>query len=69
MSKHKHWETTIKKYISIPIIVGIAASAAIYTYFGGEELFKTLLSWTVGVTIVVTFVAALAKGHEKKKPF
>ncbi len=50
-----------RRYISIPIILGVWASIFIYFRFGGEELLRTLLSWVVGVTIVATVIAAVTK--------
>ena len=57
----------LRKYISIPIVVGLVALVAIYFFFGMGEVLKTLLSWVVGVTIVATVVAALGDLEGKKK--
>lgn len=51
----------LRKYISIPITIGIVASLLIYKLYGVDQLVSTILSWFVGVTIVATLVAALSK--------
>lgn len=43
---------SLKKYIGLPIVIGIVASV-IYVYkFGWDMYFKDLLSWTIGITLV-----------------
>ena len=54
------------KLTTIPIIIGIASGYAIYEIYGGQELIKQLLSWTLGTTIIATeTMTILSKMQEK----
>jgi hypothetical protein len=56
-----YFNKNIKKIITIPIIIGFVACAIMYTKYGWDVLEQTLLSWTIGVTIIVTIVAIIEK--------
>ena len=51
----------IKRLISIPIIIGAVASVVLYLRFGWEVLEQTLLSWTIGLTILAAILAIIEK--------
>jgi len=56
-----YFNNNIKKIITIPIVIGFFASAIMYLKYGWEILEQTLLSWTIGVTIIVTIVAIIER--------
>ena len=55
----------LNKFISVPIIVGVLAAMITYQQYGWDFLKRTLLSWTIGVTIVTTVIAIMEK-HSRK---
>lgn len=50
-----------KSIISVPIIIGIFASIILYEEFGWRALENTLLSWTIGLTIIVTIITLIER--------
>lgn len=51
----------LRRAISIPIIIGFFAAILMWWKFGWETLAKTLLSWTIGLTILVAIVTLLER--------
>ncbi len=50
-----------KSIISVPIIIGILAAILMYHEFGWIKLKETLLSWTIGLTLLATIVTLLER--------
>jgi hypothetical protein len=53
------------KFIPIPIIIGGLAAYYMYIEFGWKALEQSLLSWTIGLTLIATIVASIV-GRFKK---
>ncbi len=54
----------IRRYVSIPIAIGILAIYFYYSQFGPRELIKQVLEWIIAGTIFATILAAL--GRQRK---
>jgi polyferredoxin len=65
--KIHHIKHNLKKALSIPIIIGVAASWLMYHRFGWPILEQTLLSWTMGGTILATIITLLQRIDERAK--
>ncbi|MBW2992536.1 hypothetical protein KY345_04935 [Candidatus Woesearchaeota archaeon] len=68
--KEKAFDVLIKKLkVSVPlqIIIGIAACVLMYYLFGGRSLLETLLSWTIGMTIIATIITSILSKYHKEK--
>ena len=57
--------STLKKLLTIELLVGIVAAFSLYVYFGAEELFRTLLNWTIGITLATTVVTFMINRYKK----
>lgn len=57
---------TLKRSLPIPIIIGIAASAIMYRFYGGAKLIETLLSWIIGMTLIAFIITSILSKYEKK---
>ena len=55
----------IRKLVPIPILVGVLASLLMYYFYGGDVLFKSFLSWVIGLTLIATIIAYLPKNLGK----
>jgi len=51
----------IRRYISIPILIGAISIYLYYYYFGSQLLFRKILEWTIAGTIFATILAALGR--------
>lgn len=51
----------LRRAVTIPIIIGVFAAVLMWWKFGLETLAKTLLSWTIGLTILVAIVTLLQR--------
>lgn len=51
----------LKKVITIPLVIGFIAAFLMYQYYGWDELIRSLLSWTIGLTILATIITVLGK--------
>ena len=56
-SMKKHF----KSIISVPIIIGFFAAVVMYRDFGWKSLESSLLSWTIGLTIIVTLITLVER--------
>ena len=56
---------TIKALLTVEIIIGLLAIFLMYYKFGSDKLVETLLSWTIGVTIVTTIVTGIIGKYGK----
>lgn len=50
-----------KKYLPVPIVIGIIACIIMYKEYGIEQLIETILSWTIGITIITTIIGSIKK--------
>jgi len=50
---------SLKRAITIPIIIGIIAALTMYFIYGIDELVYTLLNWTIGLTIAAAIISTL----------
>ena len=48
----------LKRYLSIPIIIGLLACVLFIYRFGWTELEKSVYSWLIGITFISTLVAS-----------
>ncbi len=58
----------LTKWVSIPILVGLAASVLLVEYYGWYYYFRALLTTIVNLTIFATVAAYLIRGWGKSKP-
>ena len=61
----QEYKKRLRKLIPIPIIVGLIAALVMYMLYGGHELFKSLLTWIIGLTFIATIIAYLPKNLAK----
>lgn len=47
----------LRKYIPIPIVLGLLASILYVLLWGWETFLQDFLSWVIGITIVTTVLA------------
>ena len=60
--KKREWKNfihTFRLLTPIPIIIGLVAAIITWKLYGPEELYKILLSWIIGITLVTTVIATL----------
>ena len=57
--------SNLKKFLTVEIIIGIIAAFLLYTRFGIAELQRTILSWIIGITLVMTIVTAMMNRYKK----
>ncbi len=60
--KKREWKKfihTFRVLTPIPIIIGVTAAIITWKIYGPDELTKIILSWTIGITLITTFVATL----------
>lgn len=50
---------SLLKFIPIPVLIGGLASYYMYVEFGWKALEQSLLSWTIGLTLIATIVASI----------
>ena len=50
-----------KKYLPVPIVIGVIACIVMWNEFGARKLAEHVLSWTIGITIVGTLMAAMKR--------
>ena len=55
----------LRKIVPIPILVGVLAALLMYYMYGGDALFKSFLSWVIGLTLIATIIAYLPKNLAK----
>jgi len=55
----KAFASKVKGWIPIQSIIGITAVIILYNRYGFEALEKTILEWTIGVTVVAFIVTHL----------
>lgn len=60
-AKKKEFYKKLRRYVSIPIMIGIFAAALLVHHFGWKALFQNLLNWIIGLTIVATIIAYLPR--------
>jgi hypothetical protein len=56
---------TLKKLLTVELLIGMIAAFSLYVYFGWEQLFKTLLNWTIGITLASTVVTFMVNRYKK----
>jgi len=64
LKKQQKISTTLyklRKAISIPIIIGIFAAVLMWKFYGWDNLARTLLSWTIGLTILAAIITLLER--------
>ena len=57
----------IRNYVSIPVIVGIAAAWIYYLEFGWVDLRKVILSWLIGMTLIATLIGSIVAKLDRRK--
>lgn len=60
-----HFMKKLKVLIPIQIVIGIVACFLMYFIFGGNKLVETLLSWTIGMTIIAAFVTSMFSKYKE----
>ena len=55
----RHFTHMFRILTPIPIVIGLAAAIITWRIYGPDELTKIILSWTIGITLITTFVATL----------
>ena len=59
--RNDYYGPLLKKYIQIPVIIGIAAAVISYYLYGGVELLKKFLDWMIGITLFATIYALISR--------
>jgi len=54
----------LRRAITVPIIIGIIAAVLMYLWYGREILIQTLLSWTIGLTILAAAITLLERWNK-----
>lgn len=66
---HKHTirkiVDTLKKLLTVELLIGLLAAFSLYKFYGTAELFKTLLNWTIGITLATTVVTFMVNRYKK----
>ena len=65
-SKYAYFDLHVKKWMPLPIIIGVIAALLLFYFYGINEFFKFFLSWIVSMTIIATAAYYLWKHYEKK---
>ena len=55
----------LKKVLTFELFIGLLAAFVLYLYFGWEALFKTFLSWIIGITMVSTIITIMIDKYKK----
>ncbi|MBD3354744.1 hypothetical protein GF361_02035 [Candidatus Woesearchaeota archaeon] len=70
--KELHEKRTLRKFVdslktvlTMELLVGVFAAFSLYIFFGWNDLFKVLLSWTIGITMVSTVVTLMVDRYKK----
>ncbi|MBW3020939.1 2TM domain-containing protein [Candidatus Woesearchaeota archaeon] len=61
----KEFYKKLRKYVSVPILIGIFAAYFLWHQYGKDELIKVMLGWIIGLTLVATIMAYLPKNIQK----
>ncbi|MBW2995816.1 hypothetical protein KY332_00790 [Candidatus Woesearchaeota archaeon] len=61
----KKFVNTLKRLLTVELLIGIIAAFSLYAYFGWEQLFRTLLNWTIGITLASTVVTFMVNRYKK----
>ena len=51
----------LRRHITYPIIIGLAAIVIYWYFYGGSLLLKDILSWVIGITVVTTMLAIFGR--------
>jgi hypothetical protein len=54
----------LRKYMIIPLAIGVTASIVSYNIYGGAELAKKFLDWIIGITLFATLYALISKKNK-----
>ena len=54
----------LRKYMIIPLAIGITAAIVSYNLYGGVELAKKCLDWVIGITLFATIYALISKKNK-----
>jgi uncharacterized membrane protein len=61
----KKFVSALKKLLTVELLIGLIAAFSLYVYFGAEELFRTLLSWVIGITLATTVITFMVDRYKK----
>ena len=64
-AKYRYVDNVMRRFLFLPLIIGLAAMVALLVIYGWKEFFKFLLAWTVSLTLVATGAYYLWKRYEK----
>jgi type IV secretory pathway VirB2 component (pilin) len=56
---------SLKGLVTVELLVGIIAAFSMFILFGWDELERTLLSWIIGITLVMTILTYMANRYKK----
>ncbi|MBR9691989.1 hypothetical protein GOV06_04325 [Candidatus Woesearchaeota archaeon] len=56
---------TLKKLLTVELLIGLIAALSLYIFFGWAELARTLLNWIIGITLATTVVAFMINRYKK----
>ena len=56
---------TLKKLITVELLIGIIAAFSMYMQYGWKELERTLLSWIIGITLAATIVTFMIERYKR----
>jgi len=65
LAKKENNLNKLRKYMFSSWVFGVSAAIIMYFFYGWEILLETILSWTIGVTIIATIFAAITKNNKK----
>ncbi len=63
--KFEKYLTSLKGLLTLEIVIGFMAAFLLYTRFGMAELQRIVLSWIIGITLVMTIVTAMINRYKR----
>ncbi|MEE9525194.1 MAG: hypothetical protein V3V78_01135 [Candidatus Woesearchaeota archaeon] len=61
----RRFVNTLKRALTFELLIGLIAAFSLYVYFGWDALFKTLLNWVIGITMVSTVITIMVDKYKK----
>ena len=61
----RRYVTALRQLITVELLIGLIAVFSMYMQFGWRELERTLLSWTIGITVAATLVTFMINKYKK----
>ena len=56
---------TLRRIVTIELLIGVIAAFSYYMLFGAADLEKTLLSWVIGLTLASTMLTLMIGRYKR----